>query len=107
MKRPPSPKWPLCIFVLRITDLEQDVHVISLTFATHFAASQIPTLSNQGNEELTRKLTRRGKISKKKSELTVNIEQVYTDDPSSLKKNGYTREKNLVSLNEAVTRTGG
>jgi len=96
MKRPPSPKWPLCIFVLRITDLEQDVHVISLTFATHFAASQIPTLSNQeGNEELTRKLTRRGKISKKKSELTVNIEQVYTDDPSSLKKNGYTRGKTL------------
>lgn len=57
MKRPPSPKWPLCILVLRITDWEQDVHVISLTFATHLAASQTPTLPNKDNEKLARKLT--------------------------------------------------
>lgn len=47
MKRPPSPKWPLCILVLRTTDLEQDGHVTSLTFETHLAASQTPTLSNK------------------------------------------------------------
>jgi hypothetical protein len=56
-KRPPSPKWPVCILVLRITEPEQVLHVISLTFATHLAASQTPTLpkkKREGNEELTR-----------------------------------------------------
>lgn len=53
--RPPSPKWPLVMLVLRIIEREQEVHVTSLALATHFAASHTPTLKEKKNEIISYK----------------------------------------------------
>lgn len=56
MKRPPSPKCPPLMLVFKMTDLEQVGHVLSLTLATHLAASQTPTL-DKANKKIVSSYT--------------------------------------------------